>query len=40
MLRLPPFEFLAPQSVAEAVALKAEHGTDAMFVAGGTAGGT
>jgi 4-hydroxybenzoyl-CoA reductase subunit beta len=36
MLRLPPFEFLAPQSVAEAVALKAEHGTDAMFVAGGT----
>ncbi|HIL87637.1 MAG TPA: 4-hydroxybenzoyl-CoA reductase [Deltaproteobacteria bacterium] len=36
MLRLPPFEFLAPQSVAEAVALKAEHGADAMFVAGGT----
>ncbi len=36
MLRLPPFEFLAPQSVAEAVALKAQHGTDAMFVAGGT----
>src|SRR3972149_1250266 len=36
MLRLPPFTYLAPQSIAEAVRLKAEHGADAMFVAGGS----
>ena len=36
MLRLPPFEYYAPRTVAEAVQLKAEHGNRAMYVAGGT----
>ncbi|MFQ5408836.1 MAG: FAD binding domain-containing protein [Anaerolineales bacterium] len=36
MLRLPPFEYIAPTTVAEAVRLKAQHGADAMYVAGGT----
>lgn len=36
MLRLPPFEYLAPRTVAEAVARRAERGPEAMFVAGGT----
>jgi 4-hydroxybenzoyl-CoA reductase subunit beta len=36
MLRLPDFEYFAPRTVEEAVGLKAEHGIDAMFVAGGT----
>ena len=36
MMRLPPFTYLAPRSVAEAVRLMAEHGPEAMFVAGGT----
>lgn len=36
MLRLPPFEYLAPESLTEAVALKKSHGDDAMYVAGGT----
>ncbi len=36
MLRLPPFEYHAPKSVAEAVALKAECGGTAMYSAGGT----
>ena len=36
MLRLPPFEYHAPSSIAEAVALKAEHGDSAMYSAGGT----
>ena len=36
MLRLPPFEYLSPQSVAEAVSLKAKHGSNAMYIAGGT----
>jgi 4-hydroxybenzoyl-CoA reductase subunit beta len=36
MLRLPAFEYLAPQSVSEAVSLMASHGTEAMYVAGGT----
>ncbi len=36
MLRLPPFEFLAPDSVDDAVKLLSEHGSDAMLVAGGT----
>jgi 4-hydroxybenzoyl-CoA reductase subunit beta len=36
MLRLPEFEYFAPRAVEEAVGLKAEHGTGAMFVAGGT----
>ncbi len=36
MMRLPPFTYLAPLSVGEAVRMMAEHGPDAMFVAGGT----
>ena len=36
MLRLPPFDYHAPKSVAEAVALKAECGETAMYSAGGT----
>lgn len=36
MIRLPEFEYHAPTTVEEAVALKAEHGSDAMFLAGGT----
>ncbi len=36
MLRLPPFEYHAPRSVEQAVNLYAQHGADAMFVAGGT----
>ncbi len=36
MLRLPPFTYLAPKSLAEALHLFQEHGSDAMFVAGGT----
>src|SRR5213594_2553118 len=36
MLRLPPFEYLSPRSLSEAVQLMGERGTDAMFVAGGT----
>jgi 4-hydroxybenzoyl-CoA reductase subunit beta len=36
MMRLPPFRYLAPASVGEAVARMAEHGADAMLVAGGT----
>ena len=36
MLRLPPFEYLSPQSVTEAVSLKAKHGSNAMYTAGGT----
>ena len=36
MLRLPPFEYFSPQSVAEAVSLKAKHGSNAMYTAGGT----
>lgn len=36
MLRLPAFEYLAPQSLSEAVSLMASHGTEAMYVAGGT----
>jgi len=36
MIRLPPFRYLAPRSVEEAVAMKAEHGRAAMYVAGGT----
>ena len=30
-----PFDYLAPQSLAEALALKAQHGDDAKFLAGG-----
>ena len=36
MMRLPPFTYLAPLSVGEAVRMMADHGPDAMFVAGGT----
>lgn len=36
MMRLTPFQYLAPVSTAEAAALLAEHGTRAMVVAGGT----
>ena len=36
MMRLPPFTYLAPRRVDEAVRLLAEHGADAMVVAGGT----
>ncbi len=36
MLRLHPFRYHRPETVAEAVALLAEHGDDAMPIAGGT----
>lgn len=36
MLRLPPFEYLAPHSLDEAVEMLAQHGPEAMLVAGGT----
>lgn len=36
MLRLPPFSFLRARDVAEAAGLLAEHGDQAMLVAGGT----
>jgi 4-hydroxybenzoyl-CoA reductase subunit beta len=36
MLRLPPFEYYSPHSVSEAAALLAQHGSEAMIVAGGT----
>ncbi len=36
MLRLPAFTYHRPKTPAEAVAILAEHGEDAMFVAGGT----
>ena len=36
MLRLPPFEYLAPQTLDDAVRLLEQHGADAMLVAGGT----
>ncbi|MGB1655884.1 MAG: FAD binding domain-containing protein [Longimicrobiales bacterium] len=36
MLRLPAYTYHRPNSVADAIALKVEHGGDAMFVAGGT----
>jgi 4-hydroxybenzoyl-CoA reductase subunit beta len=36
MMRLPPFSYLAPVSVADAVKLMADHGPAAMLVAGGT----
>ncbi|MEK6665451.1 MAG: xanthine dehydrogenase family protein subunit M [candidate division NC10 bacterium] len=35
-MRLPPFTYLAPLSVGEAVRMMADHGPEAMFVAGGT----
>ena len=36
MLRLPQFQYLAPRSLDEATAMLAEHGPQAMVVAGGT----
>ena len=36
MMRLPPFTYLAPSSATAAVTLMADHGTNAMLVAGGT----
>lgn len=36
MLRLPPFEYLAPRSINEAVEMLTRHGPEAMLVAGGT----
>src|SRR5712664_3289458 len=36
MIRLPPFTYLAPRTLADAARLMAEHGRDAMLVAGGT----
>ena len=36
MLRLPKFRYLHPKSVAEAAKMIADHGPEAMFVAGGT----
>ena len=36
MLRLPEFEYLAPRDLTEATGLLAEHGPQAMVVAGGT----
>jgi len=36
MLRLRPFEYKAPATLAEAISLKQEYGAQAMFVAGGT----
>ena len=36
MLRLPTFAYHTPKTASEAVRLKKEHGSDAMYVAGGT----
>ena len=36
MLRLPPFDYEAPRTAAEAARILADHGPDAMAVAGGT----
>jgi len=36
MMRLPPFTYLAPVSVGDAVKLMGDHGAEAMLVAGGT----
>ena len=36
MIRLPPFEFLSPRSLEEAVEMKVKHGSEAMYVSGGT----
>ncbi len=36
MMRLPPFTYLSPRTLDEAARMLADHGTDAMAVAGGT----
>src|SRR5881392_2492817 len=36
MLRLPSFKYLQPQTLTEALAMKADAGPEGMYVAGGT----
>ena len=36
MMRLPPFTYLSPQTIGEAARMMADHGPEAMAVAGGT----
>ncbi len=36
MMRLPPFTYLSPQTLSEAARMLADHGSEAMAVAGGT----
>ena len=36
MLRLPPFKYLRPETIAEALRMKSDCGPEGMFVAGGT----
>jgi 4-hydroxybenzoyl-CoA reductase subunit beta len=36
MMRLPPFTYLAPRALDEAARMLADHGPNAMAVAGGT----
>ncbi|MBI3538070.1 MAG: FAD binding domain-containing protein, partial [Chloroflexi bacterium] len=36
MMRLPPFTYLAPKNVDDAIKLLSDHGAGAMLVAGGT----
>ncbi len=36
MLRLPPFKYYAPKTLGQAVKILADHGSEAMLVAGGT----
>lgn len=36
MMRLPPFEYLTPRTLAEAVEMKAKDSSEAMYVSGGT----
>jgi 4-hydroxybenzoyl-CoA reductase subunit beta len=36
MMRLPPFEYLTPRTLAEAVQMKAKYNSEAMYVSGGT----
>jgi 4-hydroxybenzoyl-CoA reductase subunit beta len=36
MMRLPPFDFMRPGTLGEAVELKAKYGSEAMYVSGGT----
>ena len=36
MMRLPPFRYLAPATARDAARILADHGSEAMAVAGGT----
>ena len=36
MLRLPPFEYLRPSTIDEAIRMRADAGPEGEFVAGGT----